>query len=207
MNKEEIKSSNIERAPLKREAPRPLESPGIPRTPVTPPGVLDIFRKKSSVNFDQNTGFHGGPSAKRKGYRLALWSMLASVIDGLILISVSSIFMMAFALVVKTSMGGFVQDMFHHEQRMILFGEIFAVAAWMYLIGVRVLMGSTIGEWACELRLGQPQERLKSGYVLRVAWRSTIIVVTGVITLPLCSMIFGRDLAGILSGLRLFSLK
>lgn len=207
MNKEEIKSSNLERAPLEREAPRPLESPGIQRTPLVPPGVLDIFRKKSSVNFDQNTGFHGGPSAKRKGYRLALWSMLASIIDGLILISVSSIFMMAFAFVVKTSVGVFVQDMFHHQHRMILFAEIFAVAAWMYLIGVRTLMGSTIGEWACELRLGQPQERLKSGYVLRVIWRSTIIVLTGVITLPICSVIFGRDLAGVLSGLRLFSLK
>lgn len=207
MNEEEQNLSIVERAPLEREAPRPLESPGIERTPATPERVLEIFRKKVPEDFEQNTGFQGGPSAKRKGYRLALWSMLASIIDGLILISASSIFLMAFVMIVKTPVGFMVQNIFHSQHRMILFAEIFAAAAWVYLIGVRGLMGSTIGEWACELRLGQPQERLKPGYIFRVAWRSMIIVLSGVIVLPICSIILGRDLAGILSGLRLFSLK
>lgn len=206
MKPEEIKTSIHERAPLEREAPRPLKSPG--KTPERiPDAVLDIMDKNSEIGFDQNTGFHGGPSAKRKGYKLALWSCLASIIDGLILISVSSIFMMVFALVVRTSVGSFMQETFQSQHRLILFAEIFAVAGWMYLIGVRSLMGSTIGEWACELRLGQPQERFKSGYILRVAWRSTLIVASGVITLPVLSLILGRDVAGVLSGLRLFSLK
>lgn len=205
MNQERF--SSIERAPLEREAPRPLESPGIERTPSIPESVLDIFRRKAPLSFENNTGFHGGPSAKRKGYRLALWSALASLMDGLILISVSSFFMMAFALIVKTSAGALVEEIFHNQHRLIVFAEIFAVAGWMYLITVRTMMGSTIGEWACELRLGQPQERLQAGYILRVVWRSTLILGTGVITLPLCSLVVGRDVAGVLSGLRLFSLK
>lgn len=203
MNSEKIHHPETpERAPLKREAPRPLKSPG-----KIPEAVLDIIEKHSEFGFDQNTGFHGGPSARRKGYKLALWSCLASLIDGLILISLSSFFMMAFALVVKTPLGAFFQETLQSQHRLWLFAQIFAGAGWMYLIAVRAFMGATVGEWACELRLGQPQERLRASYIWRVLWRSTLIVATGVLTLPMVSLLIGRDVAGVLSGLRLFSLK
>ncbi len=199
-----------QRAPLNREAPVPLRgptprrrSPGAP----APSRVNSLFKDRQNIQFDQNTGFHGGPSARRKGHRLALWSWLASFIDALILVSASCVFILMFSLIVKTSVGGIFKGLLHSQHEATFFFEVFFVCAWIYMVAIRSFMGSTIGEWSCDLRLGQPHERLQSGYLARVALRSTLILLTGVVTLPILSLCLGKDLAGIISGLRLFSLK
>lgn len=191
-----------QRAPQKREAPVPLRGP-VP----TSPRLKNLFKNRSAINFANSTGFHGGASARRKGYRLALWCWLASFIDGLILVSASCVFIMMFSFIVKSSVGSLFGDLIESQHKAVLFMEVFFIFGWGYMISIRSLMGSTIGEWSCDLRLGQPHERLQAGYVFRVALRSTLILLTGVITLPILSLAFGRDVAGVLSGLRLFSLK
>lgn len=199
-----------QRAPQEREAPVPLRGPVVrrrraPATPA-PSRVNGLFKNRQGLSFEQGTGFHGGPS-RRKGARLALWSWLASFIDGLILIALSCVFMLMFSLMLNTPVGHVLKGLSHSRHQMIFFAEVFVVFAWFYMITIRSLMGSTIGEWACDLRLGQPHERLHVSYVFKVALRSTLILITGIVTLPLLSVVSGKDLAGSLSGLRLFSLK
>jgi RDD family. len=185
---------NPERAPRKREAPLPSK------------GGAALIRDRLKLGFASGTGFHSGPS-RRKGRKQALWSFAAAFIDVLILISLSSVFLFTFSLIMQSSAGAVLTKVFHHEHTLVLFAEVFMLSAWLYLISIRVLMGSSIGEWACNLRLGQPHERLQTRYILRVALRTSLIVCTGVFTLPLLSVITGRDVPGVLSGLRLFSLK
>ncbi|MGZ3782393.1 MAG: RDD family protein [Pseudobdellovibrionaceae bacterium] len=198
-----------ERAPQKREAPLPFPRPEIGPLPKPSSNFPfhDLFKNNKILNFTDSTGFHGGPSARRKGSRLVLWSWLASFIDGLILISMSSIFIMTFSLIVRSTFGKLTSDLFENQHKIVLFLEVFFICGWVYMISIRSLMGSTIGEWSCNLRLGQPHERLQSNYIFRVALRSTLILFTGIVTLPILSLILGRDIAGMLSGLRLFSLK
>lgn len=185
-----------QRAPQKREAPVPS------------PEVLDVFDSRRRPQFDQGTGFHGGPSARRKGYRLAMWSWVATIIDVLILISASCAFILMFSVIVKTSPGAILRGVGQNQPQILFFIEVGLLFGWIYMISVRSFMGSTFGEWACDLRLGQPHERLQvGGYLIKVAFRTTLILLTGVITLPLLSLVFGKDFAGSLSGLRLFSLK
>lgn len=74
------------------------------------------------------------------------------------------------------------------------------------MIFLRGFNGATIGEWTCSLRLGQPWQRLQSGYILKVLLRTTLIMATGIVTLPLLSLLFKRDLAGDISGLKIYSL-
>lgn len=201
--------TNPQRAPSQKEAPVPLRGPAIrrrsPGTPAPSP-MKDLFKDRKGVGFTQNTGFHGGAS-RRRGFRLALWSWLASFIDALILISASCVFILAFSFVVKTSVGSLLGGLKHSQHQFFFFAEVFFIFGWIYMVAIRSFMGSTVGEWSCDLRLGQPHERLQSGYILRVALRSTLILITGVVTLPILSLIFARDLAGTFSGLRLFSLK
>ncbi len=195
-------------ASLIREAPVPLREPQ-PESDQERPNQGEqlgrLFRKEA-YQFD-STGFQGGPSAKRKGYVLALWSWIASFIDLLILISLSCAFLVCFSMIMKTSVGPLLKSLNLHHQQGIFFLQIFVVATWLYSITTRVFMGATIGEWACSLRLGKPHERLHSAYVLRVLLRSSLIVASGLIILPTLSLLLGRDLAGKLSGLQLFSLK
>jgi hypothetical protein len=75
------------------------------------------------------------------------------------------------------------------------------------MITTRFFIGSSIGEAACDIRLGKPQERMSHWYFLKVVFRATLVVATGIVVLPIVSLIFGRDIPGMLSGLKLFSLK
>lgn len=200
------------KAPQKIGGPAPIEIPRHRRRrpyvpPVEPRKIEDVFKDKKRPQFDQNTGFNGGPSARRKGYRLAAWSWLASVIDSLILISIGCAFVIAFSLTMKVSAGVLLMNSIKMHSQSFPLVEILLAIGWIYLVSVRGVLGYTLGEWACDLRLGQPHERLKANYILKVALRSTFVLMTGVFILPLLSLVFGRDVAGILSGLKLFSLK
>ncbi|WP_413581496.1 RDD family protein [Bdellovibrio sp. HCB288] len=166
----------------------------------------DVFKSSKDLGF-VGTGFQGGPLRKRKGYRLALWSLLASFVDFLVLIAISCAFLIVFSLLMKTSAGSVLKLLFHSDSQLLLIAEIFALSSGLYLIAMRAFMGSSIGEWACNIRLGQPHERLESRYILRVFVRTSLIVLTGVVVLPALSLILGGDLTGKLCGLRLFSLK
>lgn len=188
-NKEIINPNK--RAPLKREAPFPSRSP---------------FKPGPALDFDPSAGFHSGPS-RRQGYRLALWSWLASLIDILILVSGSCFFVLLFSFIVQTPVGPLVRGLFHSQHQLLFFAEVGVLFGWLYMVSIRTLLGHSIGEWACDLRLGKPRERLQTKYVFKVAFRSTVILLTGVVTLPILSLLVGKDLAGSLSGLRLFSLK
>lgn len=200
-----------QRAPQKIGGGAPIEIPvrrrRPPSSPVKPIKVEDVFKNTRRPQFDQNTGFNGGPSARRKGYRLAAWSWLASIIDSLILISLSCAFLIAFSLLVKVPTGALLTNAMKMNSQALLLVEIFVAIGWIYLVTLRGIVGHTLGEWACDLRLGQPHERMKTNYIFKVVLRSTLVLLTGVLVLPLISLLIGRDVAGTLSGVKLFSLK
>lgn len=179
------------------------------RGPETPPAArvnLDrlFLYRRGELSWDQMTGFRSGP--RRHGRKLMFWSWMALTIDGLILISASSFFLMIFALIMKSPLREFLQNGSQIGLPK-LFLLSFVVFSWLYMVTTRVLSGFSIGEGACDLRLGQPTQRLRSSYPFKVMLRATLILATGFIVLPALSLLLGRDLPGRLSGLPLISLK
>ncbi len=183
MYKERVRPNRLS---LPLEIPRPSESSD---------PLKNLFRDRQNLQWETGTGFHSGPTGKRKGYKLTLWSLAASSIDALLLVAMSCIFLMVFVKIIKIPITkGLLED----------FALIYVVGSWIYMITTRFFMGSSIGEAACDLRLGRPQERLSAWYFVRVVFRATLIVITGLVILPLLSLVFGRDIPGMLSGLKLF---
>lgn len=181
-----------------KETPQDNPEDNVPRIPEYPESLKKLFRNRQNLQWEMGTGFQSGPVGKRKGYNLTLWSLVASTIDALLLVAMSCIFLMVFIKIIKTPINkGLLED----------FALIYVGGSWLYMITTRFFIGSSIGEAACDIRLGKPQERLSSWYFLRVVLRSTLVVVTGLVVLPFLSLIFGRDIPGILSGLKLFSLS
>lgn len=177
--------------------PEPTPDAETPPPVVSPGSLKNLFRNHHRLDWANPTGFHSGPTRKRKGYKLALWSFTASVIDLFMLLGLSCIFLLVFLKIVKMPITqNLLQD----------FLVVFVLGSWMYMTTTRFFMGSSLGEAACDLRLGKPQERLSPRYFAKVVIRTTLIVCTGVFVLPLLSLIFGRDIAGSLSGVKLFSL-
>jgi hypothetical protein len=183
------------------KSPLPFDIPEdkTPSVPITYPEPLKrIFRNRQNLEWELGTGFHSGPVGRRKGYRLAIGSLMASMIDALLLVAMSCVFLMVFIKITKVPL---TKDLLRD------FAMIYVMGAWLYMITTRFFIGSSIGEAACDIRLGKPQERMSNWYFMKVVWRATLITLTGVVVLPGLSLVFGRDIPGMISGLNLFSLK
>ncbi len=187
------------RAPEKKR--EPLRGPAIPFTNDIFSGV-DIIEHEATLS----NQFHGG-SSKRSGLNLALWSWLSASIDGLVLISICCFFTVTFSFLMKTSPGSIVSLFLKNQNLFSVIGFLLLITIWTYLIFMRAFMGASIGEWACDLRLGEPVQRFRLSYLFKVILRTTIIVASGLILIPLLSLILSKDLAGDLSGLRIYSLE
>ncbi len=187
-----------QRAPLKREAPVPFQRPSKIKK------NQDLIEDRH-LEFVENTGFAGGPN-RRSGYKLALWSFYASCVDALVAISLTLIFV-AFASYFSKKFFSYNVFPKDYASLLPLLAQISVGIYWIYSIVVRVFIGCTLGENSCDLRLGQPSQRIQANYALKVALRSSLNLFSGIVVLPLLSLLFKTDIAGKISGLKLISLK
>ena len=190
--------------------PNDPSRPGVP-TPETPhrdrtgrqdqarrPGVLD------GMDFIEASGsFHGGPNWKSSGYALVAWSFVASIIDACVVTGLACFFLFAGLLVEKMGAEFLIFDRSVMLKSAVI---LFLFLHMTYLITLRIVLGNSLGEWACGLKLGEPRARLSPRYSLKVLWRFVIVAATGVFVLPLLSYLTGKDWAGRLSGLPLISI-
>lgn len=163
------------------------------------------------------TGFMGGPQ-KRSGFKLILWMWTAAVIDYLLILAGSLIALVLFSLLMTQVQKSIeiassiavssLKALLHPKQVNYTFLAMIISVGWTYFLVTRAFMGASIGEKFCELRVGKPSERLSSFYVLRLMARISFVAATGIVLIPILSLLFRRDLAGRLSGgLYIYSLK
>lgn len=164
-----------------------------------------LFRSGYNV-VDFDLGFLGGPQ-KRTGFRLSIWMWLAATIDTLVIAALSCFFMLCLSVMVKFGLRQALGFTLSHENALMTFLVVFTFCGWMYFISSRTLTGASIGEHTCALRLGQPHERVKRSYLARVIIRTTVTLLTGIITLPLLSLLVKKDIVGRITGLNIYSLK
>ncbi len=192
--------------------PTPIQTPEIAdiseRRPERPEKSKDIFQRLIILDHDvtPGLGFHGG-SKKRSGLKLALWTWLSATIDTCVLISASCFFMVIFSFMMKTSPGSLLALFLKQQNASVSIAILFLTVSWTYLVFMRAFMGASIGEMTCDLRLGEPLQRLSISYILKVMLRTTAVMLTGVVLLPLVSLLLTKDIAGEISGLKMYSLE
>jgi hypothetical protein len=167
--------------------------------------LRELFKNPRPPVFQESTGFHSGPVSKRGRYQVIFWSWTAGFIDVLLCAGLCCIFLVSFSLLMDLSISQILRQMGSSLTEIL--GYAFLCFTAMYLMVSRSFLGFSLGEWTCQLRLGSPKERLLKDYSVRVVFRTLLIVCTGFLTVPLLSLIFGRDLAGQLSGVHVVSLK
>lgn len=157
-----------------------------------------------------SSAFHRGPH-RRRGYQLTGWLLASVITDLLIIFACTCLFLMGASLIFKvvnhTEMRQFVNSFLNQSalKQTVIF--LFSYISIIYFIFLRVFLGSTIGEWSCGIRIGQPSDRLKANYVLKIVARVFLIICTGVFVLPLLSLIFKKDIAGRMTKASLYTLK
>ena len=129
----------------------------------SPPELPKRYRggtvfKRSDYFVDDRVEFRSG-SQNRSGFKLALWSWMSAFIDGLILVSISCFTMILFSFLMRTPARDVLKFISIEPNVTKMFFCSFLFSFWAYLVIMRIFMGASLGEWTCQLRLGQPRRR------------------------------------------------
>lgn len=149
----------------------------------------------------QGLGFMSG-SQKRRGRKLIEFQILSALVDSLLILAVSLFVCFLYLVSLKTDLVKILPHKIYFAE---LFGIIFLWIQFCYLVVLRTFSGCTFGEKIFEVRLGLFQERYLLSYPFRVIFRTFIIYLCGVVTLPILSWFFKKDLAGEICGLKISS--
>lgn len=184
------------------EIPRPAQSP-FPqpeayRKPIKPPAP-------ASANVGTRRGAADSP--QRKLLTPATMSMASAFLDFIIVLALSIVFLVALLMVTKVDLSVVVKNLNHELMTQISLGIMFIAVMQMYVVIARSFFGRTLGEWTFDLQVGQDEDQAKESYPLRVALRSLLVTLTGLVLLPLISALIRRDIAGSISGVKLYRQK
>lgn len=195
--KREAMDFDIPTAPVQSPFPQPgaYKIPGLKKAPVT----TGLTGEAVSVG----TRRGAADSPQRKLMPTAV-SFASALLDGIIVMALSIVFLIALLTVTKVDLSLVLNSLDKDRMTQISLAVLFVAVMQMYVIISRSFFGRTLGEWTFDLQLGRDSDQQSESYPLRVALRSLLNTVTGLVILPLLSSIFGQDLAGKLSGVQLY---
>lgn len=146
----------------------------------------------------------GAADSPQRKLEPATASFPSALLDLMIVTALALVFLVALLTVTKVDLGTVLRNIGADVMTQISLGVLFIAVMQMYVVISRSFFGRTLGEWTFDLQVGEDQEQMRDSYPLKVAARSLLTTLTGLILLPLISSIIGRDIAGELSGARLY---
>lgn len=188
------------RAPVNSPFPRPdaYKSPAI-RRPLVTPATSEPALTVPAVGTKR--GASNSPKSKLLPATLSLESAL---LDLIIVSGLSLVFMVALLMVTKVDLNIVFKNLNTDMMTQISLGVLFLAVMQMYVVISRSFFGRTLGEWTFDLQIGEDEQQEMEIYPIKIAARSALITVTGLILLPVISSIIGRDIAGQITGVKLY---
>ena len=196
------------------ETPRPVQSPFpkpeafrqpfVPATPTTNPTVNEakkVLKQKEMQNIGTRRGAADSPKSVLE---VTSTSIPSAILDLVIVVALSLIFVIALTMVTGVDLSVVIMNMGQDLMTQLSAAMLLVSVMQMYVIISRSFYGCTFGEWTFDVQLGSQNDQVESVYPLRVALRSLIVTATGLIVLPLISLVTGRDIAGKISGTQLY---
>lgn len=185
------------------EMPRPIQSPFPSSDTLKRPmnGLKKVPRKQELASVGTRRGAADSPQSNLVE---ASTSFAAAILDLIVITALSLIFVISLLTVTKVDLALVVANLKIDLMTQIAFGVLFVAIMQMYVIISRSYFGRTLGEWTFDVQLGKDDEQHRGGYPLKVTFRSFLVTVTGLVLLPVLSALFRTDLAGRLSGVRLY---
>ncbi len=168
------------------------------------PFFTDIFKTQTSSS-EKEKFFWDGKKKKKTSY--VRWSLPAAVLDTIVALAISLVFVVALLIVTKVN---FLATLTYQgagtmaDWSLLL---LFVCVMSIYMVISRAFFGCSLGEWAFELKLGRDNEASQGLYPVRVVGRILLVLATGFVFLPMLSFLFGRDLVGKFCGLSLHPLE
>lgn len=164
--------------------------------------ILKTLQKNRRLDFDN--GKKKISATEKDEYIPTTWSLSAAMLDGMLIVAASLLCMIILLVVTKVDL---IANLTNPDSQGMIYlatGSLFATVAFIYLSLNRIYLGWTPGEWAFDRRIGKPEDLNKAIYSLKVVARSLLVILTGFIALPILSILFNKDLAGTITGARLY---
>jgi hypothetical protein len=131
-------------------------------------------------------------------------SAAAAVVDAIIVMALSMLFVATLVSVTGISVGAVMTSAQADGAAQLALGVLVISVLQIYLILARSFYGRTLGEWTFDVQLGEDQQIESALYPLKVLLRSFVNMISGFVILPIFSAILGKDLAGQITGVRLY---
>lgn len=199
---------------LKIQAPLggkiPVESPlyQVPVAPVTQTPFDVTLNNSLSQAFPKeevNKRFYHQLVTPIPQYQEMAASFASAAIDGLIVLGLSSLFVVSLVGITGVDVFGMLSSRALSTRMTIELVLLYFGVTLFYFMLARGMFGSTLGDWAFDVQLGEEKERKHIMYPFQVVFRTFVIMLTGIFVIPLISVAFGKDIAYYFSGLKLYS--
>jgi len=187
--------------PLPRKGFDSTQSLKKPPTNNTVDEILKTLNEKKAIDFSSEKSKLREPAPIV--YKATPWDISASLLDAMLVTAGTLLCLILLLVVTRIDL---FANLYHPDaQGMVYFslGALVVTVSWIYLVGHRVFLGFTPGEWVFDQRLGKPEEFGTSSYALKAIARSTIVLLTGFIVFPILSFIMNQDYLGKLMGVEL----
>lgn len=145
-----------------------------------------------------------GLEENAEGLQAATVNLVSGFLDGMVVAGVSVILLVAILAITRVNLVGLLSNAHTDMAVQLNLLLLFVAVLQMYMLISRSFFGATLGEWAFDLQMGSNADRAKLTYPLKVAWRTLLVSISGLIILPLLSAVTGRDLAAPFTGLQLY---
>jgi hypothetical protein len=129
---------------------------------------------------------------------------VAAFLDAMVAAGISTIALVSILAITHINLMGLLNNAQTDLPTQIHLVALFIAVLQMYMLVARAFFGASLGEWAFDLQLGSARDQKRVMYPLLVAWRSILVTATGLIILPVASLIARRDLIKYLTGLQLY---
>ena len=129
--------------------------------------------------------------------------MSASLLDAMLITAASLLCLIILLVVTKVDL---FANLYHPDTSNLVYWSLLTLVGgitWIYLVGNRVFLGYTPGEWVFDQRLGRPEEMGTTDYALKTVARASLTLLTGLIVFPIISLFTNEDDLGKLLGLEL----
>jgi hypothetical protein len=128
----------------------------------------------------------------------------AGLLDAMVAAGVAMISLVAILAITHINLMALLTNASTDSQTQVYLGLLFVAILQLYMLAARSFFGTSLGEWAFELQVGTNAQQDSNWYPALVVWRSLLVTATGLVVLPLLSLIFRRDLTAYLTGLQLY---
>ena len=182
--------------PLPRNTRTQIKTPASDDSAAAVEEILQTLRSKKMETPKTNVTTRTAPTLK---YKKGLQNFSAFVLDAMLVLAATLLCMIVVLSITKVDVTRALLSSESTAWMYLSTLALFGLVSFVYLVGHRIFLGATPGEWAYDQRIGHPTELGTAGYAISVIARSALVVLTGIFILPLVSKLMKRDLVGDLS--------